>query len=490
MRDVDELLAAAGIPVLARSGTGSLASLTDDSRTVLPGSGFVAMPSGRTPPSTYLGQALMGGAEIALVPDPESFDHAVALGLPARLLPSNGAAYNAALGRICRELYGDPSQEVKVIGITGTNGKTTTAWIVAQALRAVGVSAGYLGTLGFDLGSGRREGENTTPTPCGIWQTLVSAREAGCSVLAMEVSSHALVQRRVAGVSFALTAFTHLSLDHLDYHRTMERYAAAKELLFSEVVAASRAMPVSVLPMADPQAEEWSQHLPGPVLTYGGPGADSDLLVEEVYLDRIVARTHGGIQFQSSLGGRFNAQNLACAAAILQGYGLPDAEIARGLSQAEPVPGRFQTLPNSRGIVVMVDYAHTPDALEKLLDAVRDANPARVITVVGCGGDRDPSKRPLMARAALDRSDLCIFTSDNPRTEDPAKILSEMVSPLGPEARYERHLDREVAIRRAIQLAQPGDAVVLAGKGHEEYQIVGHEKLPFSDTACALEALR
>lgn len=454
----------------------------DHTRDVREGSAFVAMPSTRTETHKFLPDAQKAGAVAAVVTTEAGYDHAVSLGLSAILIRPRGHRLFSALGRLARASFAvDPCASVRIIGITGTNGKTTTAWILRDALTALGGSAAYLGTLGFDLPGLNTDHDNTTPFPISLWNMLGQAQRAGCTDLVMEVSSHALHQRRVAGVSFAAGVFTNLTQDHLDYHHTMEEYLAAKQLLFTECATASHQPFVGVIRTGDPAGAQLLRECTCPATTYGQKNDDFWIEIDDVQLDSIHGRIRGDTPFRAAIGGRFNVANLEAAAATLDALGYPDAEIVHGIEAMTPVPGRFEPIANGSGIGAIVDYAHTPDALEKLLEAARSIPHKRIITVFGCGGDRDATKRPKMAAVASRLSDITIATSDNPRTEDPSAILKDVEAGMVSGAKYEAIVEREAAIARAIELAHAGDLVVVAGKGHETYQIIGHKKFPMDD---------
>jgi UDP-N-acetylmuramoyl-L-alanyl-D-glutamate--2,6-diaminopimelate ligase len=385
-------------------------------------------------------------------------------------------------------VFGDPSSAMRVVGVTGTNGKTTTAWMMRDALRALGRRAGYMGTLGFDPSGERRELANTTPFPVETWQLLHEAASARVEDLVMEASSHALFERRLFGVRFACGVFTNLSQDHLDFHGSMEEYEAAKLLLFTEYAGPGFESAINV---GDPVGLSWSKKLDVTV-TFGAPSAE--LVVEplEKSLSSLVLRaTYRGSEsvFKIGVGGMFNVWNAtSCLAGLLAlGYDLDEA--CRAMESVTPVPGRFESVPTGRGFGVIVDYAHTDDALVKLLQSVRELAPSRIITVFGCGGDRDKSKRPKMALAASANSEVTIVTSDNPRTEHPLAIIEDVVKGLVPGAVCETVPDRREAIERAVQLARDGDVIVIAGKGHEDYQIIGRTKHPMDDRQMARNAV-
>jgi UDP-N-acetylmuramoyl-L-alanyl-D-glutamate--2,6-diaminopimelate ligase len=447
------------------------------------------MPSKSTDSHAYLAEAKSSGAVAALVHSEEGMSRALGLGLAAVSVPLDQPGFNIACGSLARSVFDDPSSRLRIVGVTGTNGKTTTAWMMRDALAAMGRRAGYMGTLGFDPGGTRRELANTTPFPVETWQLLHEAEGAGVQDFVMEASSHALFERRLFGVKFACGVFTNLSQDHLDYHRDMEDYAAAKLLLFTEYALDESF--VSAVNVGDPVGQRWAGQIKVTV-TFGAEGADLEVTATEKSVSslRLLARFQGAERaFSIGVGGLFNVWNATSSLAGLLALGIRLEDACKAMESVTPVPGRFESVPTGRGFSVIVDYAHTPDALEKLLASVRELSPQRVITVFGCGGDRDRTKRPKMARAASANSDVTIVTSDNPRTEDPEAIVQEVVGGLMPGAVCETWIDRREAITRAVSLARDGDVVVIAGKGHEDYQIIGRTKHPMDDRQIAREAL-
>lgn len=450
----------------------------------------------------FLPAAKEAGAVAVVVHSHEGYEAAVNLGLVA-ILPEY---YEGAAAQIAHRFHNDPTRGMVVVGVTGTNGKTTTAWLIRDMLAALGVRAAYLGTLGFQLPGEERELANTTPFAVDLANLLAEARERGVEALAMEVSSHALEQGRVLGVKFDAAVFTNLTQDHLDFHGTMEAYGAAKRRLFTEYREKEF---VAALNMDDPVGRTWAKELDAPVIGFGqdethlrGLPTSVHISPQAVRLDRIdliaAVEALDGIskrpamdkaRLTAGLGGSYNVENLSAATAAMLAVGRSLVEIRDALRKVRPVPGRFEAVPNDREIGIIVDYAHTPDALEKLLDAVRPLTEGKVITVFGCGGDRDRTKRPKMARAASQRSDITVVTSDNPRTEDPDAIVAEVEAGIVPGRESVTVVDRRAAVAKAISLAHPGDAVVIAGKGHENYQIIGREKIHMDDRELAQEAL-
>jgi len=305
----------------------------------------------------------------------------------------------------------------------------------------------------------------------------------------MEASSHALYQRRLAGVSFDIGTFTNFTQDHLDFHGSMEDYEAAKKLLFTEYAAASKKDFAACLNTGDATGRKWVPDMPCPVFSFGAADATIKASGADVRVDGLTLGVDDGLSARLRFGGNYNVENAIAALTTLiaLGYGVGDS--LEALAKVPPVPGRFEAVPNDLGIGVLVDYAHTPDALENLLTSVRDLNPSRIITVFGCGGDRDRTKRPKMATAASSLSDVTVVTSDNPRTEDPEAIIDEIVPGMVEGVQWERVTDRQTAIQRALTIAEPGDVVVIAGKGHEDYQIIGREKFHMSDQEMARQAI-
>ena len=489
------LLHEAAVPATVR-GEATLLSLVSDSRRVRPGALFAAYPGG----ASYLAAARTAGAVAALVTTPAELEEAARLGLAAAQVEARSYA------RLAHAFHGYPTRSMRVLGITGTNGKTTVAWLVRDMVESLGRKTAYLGTLGFDVGDGLRPLANTTPFAVELAEMLGEARDAGCELVAMEVSSHALAQGRSDEVGFDVALFTNLTQDHLDFHGTMEAYAAEKRRLFSQLKPGG----VAVLNLDDPKGRAWAAELEGLVLGFriGGPrgtgGEGVRATATDVGLSRFTLTLEDGTWQETvevPLGGSYNVANAVSAfSAVLAlhwerwlGEDFAASEdafsaCAQALEKVRPVPGRFESVPNEKGIGVIVDYAHSPDALEKLLDAVRPLAEGRVICVFGCGGDRDRAKRPLMARAASERSDLTVITSDNPRTEDPLAIIREVAS--GAAGEYVEIADRAEAVAYAVRAAAPGDVVVIAGKGHEDYQIVGREKRRLDDRELAREALK
>jgi UDP-N-acetylmuramoyl-L-alanyl-D-glutamate--2,6-diaminopimelate ligase len=497
---LSQLLRQANVHPAGHFGDAEVTGAQLDSRKCATGTLFFCMPGTTTDSHRYLPAAQAAGASAAVVYSEEGLEQARALGMPAVYL----ADVREDAWKLCDVLFQHPTRNLKVVGVTGTNGKTTTAWLVRDMLTALGLKTAYLGTLGFHLPGEQRELPNTTPFAVDLFNLLAEARDKGMEALAMEVSSHALAERRADGVEFDVGVFTNLTQDHLDYHGTMEGYEHAKWRLFTDLPTQSEKTFTAAINVADPTGQRWAEMLKGiRMVRYGlvpklgalgalKEGLDLEAEAMEVGLDRIHLVTNGkdgDHGFVARLGGSYNVENLLSAVAAVSALGYPLSNLNDWGADVTPVPGRFEAVPNDAGIGILIDYAHTPDALEKLLDAVRPLTQGRIITVFGCGGDRDRTKRPLMAKAASERSDITVVTSDNPRTEDPQAILDEVLTGVVPGRRSTAIIDRREAVAYAVRLAKPGDVVVIAGKGHENYQIIGREKVPMDDRDLARTAL-
>ena len=471
----------------AEAAVGAVAGIAYDSRAVAPGDVFVALKGQHADGTSFARQAVERGAAaiVSEEPAPDGVHVPWAMVEDARL----------ALSVLAATFYRDPGAEMRVIGITGTNGKTTTAYLLASIFDAAGMRCGILGTVGYRIGDEVREATRTTPEAPEVQSLLREMVDRACGACAMEVSSHALSLRRVDGIPFAAAIFTNLTRDHLDFHADMDDYFRAKRRLFEML---PRNAP-SLINVDDPRGPSLLEAGGRPV-TYAinrpadvTPGPLSFSL-GGLSLD---VRTPGGtVHVTSKLVGRPNVYNILAAVSAATALDLPVDAIERGLQLLDGVPGRFQVVSDARDeVTVVVDYAHTDDALRNLLETARPLAPGRLLTVVGCGGDRDRTKRPLMGAVAGRLSDLIVITSDNPRSEDPNRIIEEVQRGLTPDTRKDSAqrlltiVDRRAAIATAIELATPGDVVLVAGKGHEKYQVIGDQTLPFDDVAVAREAL-
>ncbi|SNS90598.1 UDP-N-acetylmuramoylalanyl-D-glutamate--2,6-diaminopimelate ligase [Granulicella rosea] len=462
-----------------------------DSRRVQPGDVFVAMRGESTDGNRYIDAALERGARAIVTDSPGTWELRTQRQNVPMWRVDNG---RRALAGISANLFGHPEQKLKVSAVTGTNGKTTTAFLLEQMLRSVHRRCVLIGTIETHIGDEVRASEHTTPESRDLLALFADGVRAGATEAVMEMSSHALEQERVWGVPVDVAMFTNLTQDHLDYHRTMDAYFAAKARLFAGVGAPPPRVAVVNEDDDAGGVRLLASKLPSQVMTYG-------LDLGEYRAERVklaAGRTEfhwktpgGNVHIVSPLTGRVNVYNLLAAGCAALARGLTLAQIASAASKLRQVPGRFQTVPNTLGFTVVVDYAHTDDALRNLIALARElAGPGRVITLFGCGGDRDKTKRPKMGRAAAEGSDLVILTSDNPRTEDPATILDEAYSgvmEVGTTCIVEE--DRAGAIEIALRAAEAGDIVLLAGKGHEKVQILKDGTVPFDDVAVAAGVL-
>ena len=458
-----------------------------DSRMVEPGHVFVALKGARADGTAFVQQALERGAVAVVAEQPPP----AGVRVPWAVVPDA----RLALAQLAAALFRHPSTEMQVVGITGTNGKTTTAYLVSSIFEAAGIPCGMLGTVAYRIGDELREATRTTPEAPDVQRLLREMADRGSGACAMEVSSHALALRRVDEVSFAAAVFTNLTRDHLDFHADMEDYFEAKRRLF-EMLPRDRP---SVLNVDDPRGTVLAEIVGRPVTYAISRQADITPGPLSFTLDGLtfdVRTPRGTLHLRSKLVGRPNVYNILAAVATAVALDLPFDAIERGVQALEGVPGRFQIVSSAKdGVTVIVDYAHTDDALRNLLETARPLASGRLITVFGCGGDRDRTKRPLMGAVAGRLSDLIIVTSDNPRSEDPRKIIEEIQLGITPDTRRDSGqrlvsiVDRLEAIGKAIELARPGDVVLVAGKGHEKYQVIGDQVLPFDDVAVAREAL-
>jgi UDP-N-acetylmuramoyl-L-alanyl-D-glutamate--2,6-diaminopimelate ligase len=455
-----------------------------DSRKIRPGDLFVALPGGMHDGRQFIEQAVANGA-VAVVAEAPVAGFVEAIPVPLVELPE----LHFEAGLLAARFHHKPSHAMHVMGVTGTNGKTTTSRIIAQLIRALGKPCGVIGTLGTTLADDVAAASNTTPDALSLQEQLAQWLAQDVFAVSMEVSSHALEQGRVNGVEFATAIFTNLSHDHLDYHGSMDAYGRAKLRLF-----AYEGLRHAVINADDPFADAVRSAVAAgaQVVTYSARGAAADVRVVNARFEvaGVRAELHspwGVAEFFSPLPGDFNLANLAAAIAALVLAGEDLSAVLEAVSHLQPVPGRMALVPNTLDLQVIVDYAHTPHALEQVLKALRAHVSGSLITVFGCGGDRDREKRQIMGRVACSLSDRVVVTSDNPRSEEPLQIMREIES--GCTGAYVLLADRAEAIAAAIAAAGPGDCVVIAGKGHEDYQLINGERLPFSDEAHARAAL-
>ncbi|HVN38062.1 MAG TPA: UDP-N-acetylmuramoyl-L-alanyl-D-glutamate--2,6-diaminopimelate ligase [Myxococcota bacterium] len=476
--------------------------IATDSREVSPGDVFFALRGTSVDGHDYLPQALALGASVVFV---EALPPGLDLrGACAVVVPQA----RRALAPVAVRFFGAPAEELFLVGVTGTNGKTSTTYLVESILGAAGRKVGVIGTVEVRYAGERRRTPNTTPESLDLQRTLRDMRTRGVDACVMEVSSHGLELGRVDGCLYDVAAFTNLTQDHLDFHADMDRYREAKLRLFRDYLAPDAG---AVVNLEDPSAEAFCEAARRRdarlvrVTRDASRDAEVRLASAEVSLTGTRARVllpGGPVDLALPLVGDFNLENLLVACGVAQAAGVAPAAIAAGVAACPQVPGRVERVKwDGAGPTVFVDYAHTPDAVEKLLRALRPLCRGQLVAVFGCGGDRDAGKRPLMAHAVARYADRVIATSDNPRTEDPERILDQVeagltaLPKLSPEALattrgYARIADRRAAIEAAVRVAREGDTVVIAGKGHEDYQIVGRERLPFHDGEEARRALR
>lgn len=470
----------------------TITSLTDDSRKVEPGSLFVAVRGERVDGHEFLGPVVAAGAAAVVLEQ-----RATVGSIPSiRVQDSRGA-----LGILGSRFYRDPSAALRMIGVTGTNGKTTTTYIVKAMLEAASRQVGLIGTVGYLVGKESIPASHTTPGALELQRLFARMVEARLDTVVMEVSSHALALDRTAGSEFDVAVFTNLTQDHLDFHVDMERYFQAKLKLFVELGQAGATKPNkrAIINIDDPWGARIREACTVPAWTYG-LCHEADLRAEDVTLSAAgttftLRSPFGSCAIQSRLVGEHNVSNLLAAIGVVLHEGLTLDQVRSAVGAVSNVPGRFELVEAGQDFTVVVDYAHTEDALVRLLTAAQALRTGRIITVFGCGGDRDRTKRPKMGRVAVQYSDVVVLTSDNPRTEDPAAILREVEvgvkETLAGRAHVQYHMipDRRAAITAAIQEAKAGDMVLIAGKGHEDYQILGTTKYHFDDREVARETI-
>ncbi len=452
-------------------------NITNNSRTVVPGSAFVCVPGKNSDGHDYAFEALEKGAAVVVAQRD--------LGLERQVIVDNTAA---AYSLMSANFFGRPAEKLRLVGITGTNGKTTTSYLLKDILEAEGYRVGLIGTISNFIAGVEKPALLTTPEPFELQRLFAEMVEAGCQFAIMEVSSQALEQERVAGCRFEAGIFTNLTQDHLDYHGNMENYRAAKKRLFEISDNA-------VINIDDSNARFMVEGLSCNVTTYSINTDIADYTAKNL-------RYHtNGVDFELlgrgvigrvklKLMGSFSVYNAMAAASCALALGVPFNNVIASLSEAKGVKGRLEVVPTNRDFTVVIDYAHTPDGLEKVLRALKDTEPSRLVALFGCGGDRDAKKRPLMGKVAAEIADFVVVTSDNPRTEEPGAIIQDILKGMeDTETPYVVIEDRRQAIKYAIDNAMPGDVIVLAGKGHETYQIIGKEKLHFDEREVVAEAL-
>lgn len=489
LRDLTDLLITAR---LVGDGETEFSGIEKDSRLVLPGQLFLCVPGLTVDGHAYAEEAVCKGAAAIVT------ERLLELDVPQLIVKDS----RLATAIIADYVYAHPSEHIKLIGVTGTNGKTTTTYLIEKILNDRGLRAGVIGTIEWRYGGKSFPMKGTTPDAHELQRQLGEMRDEGVRYCAMEVSSHALEQGRVKGCRFRTAIFTNLTQDHLDYHGTMEQYAGAKGLFFSRLGNAysqtAEERSYAVLNADDAASARFGMLTSAEVITYGTE-RDADVRATGI---KVTARGtffhvktfRGDADIQLRLPGKFNVYNAlaAISAALIEGIELED--IKASLESIPGVPGRVESVEEGQSFSVVVDYAHTPDGLENVLRAVQEFANNRIICVFGCGGDRDRTKRPLMGKIAARYADKVIITSDNPRTEEPVRIMADIAAGLIEEridpSRYLLIPDRRAAIQKAVEMASQGDVVLIAGKGHETYQLVGGSVYPFDDRIEAKEAIR
>lgn len=467
----------------------AIGGLKLDSRQVAPGDAFVAVPGYQVDGRDYIDAAIAAGASVVLCEsdgvDVEQQGNTVVVEVPQ---------LKEQLSRIAARFYGEPGKHLQVVGVTGTNGKTSVTYLIAQLLQALGVKAGVIGTTGSGFPGALLPETHTTPDPIAVQQRLATLRAEGATVVAMEVSSHALVQRRVEAIPFAVAVATNISRDHLDYHGTMANYAGAKRRLFTELKSAQAVLnsddaAVSAWLPDRPDAWRFSLHAQqhehgvyASAIHYGDTGTDFTLNVP-------ASAGRGEFPVASPLLGEFNIYNLLAAMVTVARLGFKWQAIAEAVGSLHPVPGRMEAFTQSGRPLVIVDYAHTPDALQQVLTAVRRHCHGELWCLFGCGGDRDRGKRPQMGAVAAQFADRVVVTDDNPRTEEPEQIVRDILAGIPQQDKVEVIAGRQQAVIETIAKAQPKDVVVLAGKGHEDYQVIGQQRVAYDERALVAELL-
>jgi UDP-N-acetylmuramoyl-L-alanyl-D-glutamate--2,6-diaminopimelate ligase len=486
MATLNELITGLRYEVLKGSTSCVLAGITADSRQVQPGWAFVAIPGAKADGHTFITQALTRGASVLVV------DRPLALTSTTRVCCLCVPDTRQAIAHMAAGFFGHASRQLRLIGVTGTNGKTTSTYLLESMWRAQGLTPGVIGTVTYRYAGHERPADQTTPSPEDIQRLLREMVDAGVSHCAMEVSSHALAQQRVWGCQFAAALFTNLTQDHLDYHGEMTAYFAAKAQLFTTYQPE-----VAILNYDDSAGQQLRSETRARVITYGfSPAADvsvEHLAMDASGIDLTARLERQSVTVRSQLIGRHNVYNILGVLATAHGLGLEIAPSVQGIERLRTVPGRFERIEQGQPFSVLVDYAHTDDALRNVLQAARGVATGRLLVVFGAGGDRDRGKRARMGRVAAQYADMALITSDNPRTEEPMAIMRAIEAgfrEIGQASQYRLIADRTSAIHEAIGLAQAGDAVVIAGKGHETYQIIGDQRFSFDDRQIAIQVLQ
>lgn len=484
---LSELIEGVGIKERMNFTDVELTGVSTDSRSIRRGELFAAIRGHSEDGHEFVPEAAGKGASAIMV------ERRVACSLPTLLVEDAASA----VALIARRFFGDPASRMLLVGITGTNGKTSTSFMLRSILARTAGPTGLIGTVGFGMTAELTAVAQTTPAPVDLYRTLSGFLREGSKAAVMEVSSHATVQGRIGGLEFDLAVFTNITRDHLDYHGTLENYIEAKERLMRSLMGAERRKKpgIMVYNADDERLVEMAGRHAGDSISFGlsteadVSAGNIDAGLKGTSFDVVAGSRRVPVKLR--LLGSFSVQNALAAAAAAYALGTGLDDIAAGLEGVREVPGRFQVISAAEGPTVIIDYAHTPDALERVLRFCRELEPRRIATVFGCGGDRDRGKRPLMGGIAAELSDMVYVTDDNPRTEDPVRIVDEILSGIEAVKIPVRVIrNRREAIRSAVFEAEHGDIVIVAGKGHESEQIVGGQRLPFSDAAEAEEALR
>lgn len=470
--------------LIASHGDATVSGVASDSRLVRPGSLFIAYRGFEADGHDFIQPALINGAVGVVFDDPRHVS--TVEGVPWAQVEDA----RRTCAEIAARFYADPSSELLVAGVTGTNGKTTTTFLIEATLAAAGMCGAVMGTLGYGPVDERTEAPRTTPDAIELQRWMREMADEGTDGVAIEISSHSLVLHRPWRCSFDVGVFTNLSQDHLDFHEDIGRYLEAKLLLFTEYAEASSKPMVGAINLDDRFGPVLAERASCPVLGYGfDEGCDVRALdpeMDDAGTRFDLALPDARVPVDLKLPGRFNVANALAAAAAAHAMGIEAGAIAEGLSMLRTVPGRFERVDAGQPFTIIVDYAHTPEALENVLTVARQLNPRRLICVFGCGGDRDPDKRPRMGRIATDNADFTVITSDNPRSEDPAAIIEAITAgAVGEDHAIEP--DRREAIRMAVEMAEADDLVLIAGKGHETYQIFADRTIDFDDRQVARE---
>jgi len=476
---LSRLLKAAQLTPKSQRGDVEVTSVVCDSREAGPGTCFVAIPGTSTDGHRFISDAVSAGSSAVICED----SSAAVDGVPTALVDST----REAVGPLAQALAGWPARKLTVVGVTGTNGKTTVTWLLRSFLEASGHRPGLLGTIRYETGANTIAAQTTTPDPIGLAAMMAEMVADGRTHLVMEMSSHALHQQRSAGIELAVGVMTNVTGDHLDYHGTMEDYLAAKLELFRSLGPEATA----IVNRDDPVGNAFAAVTSAPVIWYGlSPAADVRGRIDQIDIDGTrfeIITPSWQANVTTPLIGRHNVFNCLAASAAAIALGVDTDVIIRQLATVRHIPGRLERVPTHKGFAVFVDYAHTDDALVNVLSSLRPVTKGKLIVVFGCGGDRDRTKRPRMARAAQTHADQIVITSDNPRTEDPQAIIDEIVVGLDAAGRARSVIvpDRRSAIRQGLDMAAPGDVVLIAGKGHEKYQAIGGKRIDFDDVQVA-----